>query len=124
MNWVGNLKLTPSRQRQESNIGNAVAGAHRPTKHTTFSREARSTQLRILNEFAESGGEYAGDLLKSNSFKFRQKHLKVARSFIEGWGLFALENIKEGEMVIEYVGQSIRATVSEIREKKYIKLGA
>ena len=34
-----------------------------------------------------------------------------------------MEPIGEGEMVIEYVGQGIRASVAEVREKNYERIG-
>ena len=55
--------------------------------------------------------------------QFRKKNLKFARSGIHDWGLFAREPIAEGEMVIEYVGQSIRQPVADIREKRYEGVG-
>ena len=118
-----NAKLSTARQPDPQS---AAAGSYRPIKHSTFNREARSAQRRILSEFAETGrsaSDYGGDLLKSNVFKFRRKQVKFACSRIEGWGLFALETIPGGEMVIEYVGQVIRAPIADIREKKYTKQG-
>lgn len=118
-----NAKLNTARKPDPQS---AAGGSFRPIKHSTFNREARSAQRRILSEFGEGGrsaGDYAGDLLKSNVFKFRRKQVKFARSRIEGWGLFALETIPGGEMVIEYVGQVIRAPIADIREKKYTKQG-
>ncbi|NWQ84552.1 SET1A methyltransferase, partial [Columbina picui] len=40
--------------------------------------------------------------------QFRKKRLRFGRSRIHEWGLFAMEPIAADEMVIEYVGQSIR----------------
>ena len=42
---------------------------------------------------------------------------------IHDWGLFALEPIAAEEMVIEYVGQSVRPAVADLREKKYQRIG-
>jgi len=55
--------------------------------------------------------------------QFRKKQLKFAKSGIHDWGLFALEPIAEGEMVIEYVGQVVRQTVADLREKRYEAVG-
>ena len=49
--------------------------------------------------------------------------MKFARSAIHDWGLFALEPIAEGEMVIEYVGQAIRQSMADLRETKYEQQG-
>ena len=58
------------------------------------------------------------DLLKFNQLKFRKKLIIFGRSSIHNWGLFALEPIADNEMVVEYVGQMIRLTVAEKREKR------
>ncbi|NXH10446.1 SET1A methyltransferase, partial [Bucco capensis] len=44
--------------------------------------------------------------------QFRKKRLRFGRSRIHEWGLFAMEPIAADEMVIEYVGQSIRQVSS------------
>ncbi|KAJ2980176.1 hypothetical protein NUW54_g11041 [Trametes sanguinea] len=42
---------------------------------------------------------------------------------IHDWGLYAMEKISRGEMVIEYVGEVIRAQVADKREKAYERQG-
>ena len=51
--------------------------------------------------------------------QIRKKQLRFAKSRIHDWGLFAMEPIAEGELVIEYVGQIIRQSVADLREKRY-----
>ncbi|KAK4335387.1 Histone-lysine N-methyltransferase, H3 lysine-4 specific [Rhodotorula toruloides] len=63
------------------------------------------------------------DVLKFNQLKTRKKQLTFSRSGIEGYGLFALEHIPAGDMVIEYVGELIRQTVADRREKAYERQG-
>lgn len=43
----------------------------------------------------------------------------VLRSGIEGWGVYATEDISGGEMVIEYMGELIRTLTSNFREEYY-----
>ena len=86
-----------------------------------MSREARSNQRRLLTIFQET--DVVSDLLKFNQLKFRKKQLKFAKSTIHDWGLFALEPIAADEMVIEYVGQSVRCSVADSREVQYTKVG-
>ncbi|CAL8137469.1 unnamed protein product [Orchesella dallaii] len=80
----------------------------------TQSREARSHQRRLLTELGTES-----DLLKFNQLHFRKKALKLARSKIHEWGLFAAEPIAAEEMVTEYVGQVIRSWVADLRERTY-----
>ncbi|VDK55527.1 unnamed protein product [Anisakis simplex] len=82
-------------------------------------REARSDNRRLLTSI----GETSSDILKVNQLKYRKKMIKFARSRIHGWGLYALELIGPDEMIVEYVGQKIRPTVADEREKKYMRKG-
>ncbi|XP_064082523.1 histone-lysine N-methyltransferase SETD1-like isoform X2 [Macrobrachium nipponense] len=84
------------------------------------SREVRSFQRRLLTAF---GNETDSDLLKFNQLKFRKKLLRFGKSRIHDWGLFAMEAIGSDEMVIEYVGQSIRPIIADLREIQYEKIG-
>jgi len=54
---------------------------------------------------------YVRDLVKST--------VAVHKSSIQGLGLFARRHIDEGEMIVEYAGEVIRATVADIRERRY-----
>lgn len=55
--------------------------------------------------------------------QFRKKKLIFSKSRIHDWGLFSQEPIAADEMVIEYVGQQVRAVMADIREKKYSRTG-
>ena len=74
-------------------------------------------------------GKYLDVFLKNNYdlvlhlLQLRKKQLKFARSGIHDWGLFALEPIAAEEMVIEYVGQMVRQSVADLREKQYEAIG-
>lgn len=47
----------------------------------------------------------------------------VFRSHIHGRGLYCTRDIEAGEMVIEYAGELIRATLTDKREKLYESKG-
>ena len=49
----------------------------------------------------------------------RKKRLRYAKSGIHAWGLFACEPIAMEDMVIEYVGETIRQSIGDLREKQY-----
>lgn len=48
---------------------------------------------------------------------------RVLRSNIEGWGVFAVQDIAPDEMVIEYAGELVRSSVSDLREAHYERKG-
>ncbi|KZW00409.1 hypothetical protein EXIGLDRAFT_761757 [Exidia glandulosa HHB12029] len=91
------------------------------------SRSARASGRRQAQGFEQINKALAesGDvtLIKFNQLQTRKKQLRFARSPIHDWGLYAMERIARGEMVIEYVGELVRAQVADRREKLYERQG-
>lgn len=48
-----------------------------------------------------------------------KKRAVVLRSPIEGWGVFATDEFRPQELIVEYVGEIIRPAVSDLRERAY-----
>lgn len=107
-----------------------------PLQHVTSSRSNRANArrraqgLEEINQVQRAVALSKGETANANelSFKFnqlqtRKKHMRFARSPIHDWGLYAMEKISRGEMVIEYVGEVIRAQVADKREKAYERQG-
>lgn len=82
-------------------------------------KESRSMHRRLLTTM----GDTNTDFFKVNQLKYRRKMIKFARSRIHGWGLYAMETIAPDDMIVEYVGQKVRNTVAEVREKAYERRG-
>ncbi|KAK6462829.1 histone methyltransferase [Scheffersomyces coipomensis] len=86
------------------------------------SRVNRANNRRFAADItAQLGNET--EVLSLNALTKRKKPVSFARSAIHNWGLYALEPIAAKEMIIEYVGESIRQQVAENREKSYLKTG-
>ncbi|KAI2623283.1 histone H3-K4 methyltransferase Set1 [Hypoxylon sp. NC1633] len=75
-----------------------------------------------LNDQKKTLGQDS-EVLRFNQLKKRKKPVKFARSAIHNWGLYAMENINKDDMIIEYVGEEVRQSISEIRENRYLKSG-
>lgn len=75
-----------------------------------------------LNDQKKTLGSEA-DALRFNQLKKRKKPVKFARSAIHNWGLYAMENIAMNDMIIEYVGEKLRQSVADLRERRYLKSG-
>ncbi|KAI0340456.1 hypothetical protein BDW22DRAFT_1486284 [Trametopsis cervina] len=112
----------------------AIAEEPPQPQNVTSSRSNRANARRraqgleeinqVQRAMALSKGETAAtELVKFNQLQTRKKHLRFARSPIHDWGLYAMEKISRGEMVIEYVGEVIRAQVADKREKAYERQG-
>ncbi|KAF8993267.1 SET domain-containing protein [Hymenopellis radicata] len=128
-------KLRYVTQYAERQLG--VAGRVRRSKGVVSSRSNRASNrvknkaledIHNLNKAISASRaqtlQASSDLtFKFNQLQTRKKHLRFARSPIHSWGLYALERISKGEMVIEYVGQVVRAQVAERRERAYERQG-
>ncbi|KAJ1814249.1 histone methyltransferase set1, partial [Coemansia sp. RSA 2599] len=68
-------------------------------------------------------GNGGSDLLRFNQLESRKKRLRFSKSAIHDWGLFASEPIYQGEFVIEYIGERIRAQLADLREEQYEREG-
>jgi len=49
--------------------------------------------------------------------------LRVMRSKIQGWGVFAAGDINENDFIVEYIGELIRQKMADVREKRYDAAG-
>lgn len=114
---VQKSRYLPQRNRAVVNsedIGGITTGR---TARLAGRDQHRQTAAVAANNTVES------DLFAFNQLRIRKKQLRFARSAIEGYGLYAMETIHAGEMVCEYVGDLIRATVADVREQRYMKQG-
>lgn len=81
------------------------------------SRNEKTLQRRIVSTIGDS------QLFSFNQLKYRGKCVVFAPSQIHGWGLYAMQDIAQDEMIIEYVGEVIRPSVADAREQRYEKQG-
>ncbi|XP_055337088.1 histone-lysine N-methyltransferase SETD1B-like [Paramacrobiotus metropolitanus] len=89
-------------------------------------RQARLNKRRVMSDLDYTCAEWGVDLSdigKFYSLKHASKRVKFGRSRIHNWGLFAQEPIAPDEMVIEYIGEKIRANIADLREKQYERMG-
>lgn len=88
-------------------------------------RNNRADSRRLVLGIEQHKRETATDtdIFKFNQLRTRKKQLKFAKSPIHDWGLYAMELIPAGDMVIEYVGEVVRQQVADEREKQYERQG-
>lgn len=114
------LKTVQHDAEESTNAGNTNSNSNMQSSRVNRANNRRfaadiSAQKQILS--SES------DILNLNALSKRKKPVSFARSAIHNWGLYALEPIAAKEMIIEYVGESIRQQVAEHREKSYLRTG-
>ncbi|KAN0061843.1 histone methyltransferase set1 [Thecaphora frezii] len=97
-----------------------------PSVHAlATARNNRADSRRLVLGIEQHKKETASDtdIFKINQLRTRKKQLKFAKSPIHDWGLYAMEKILPGDMVIEYVGEVVRQQVADEREKQYERQG-
>ena len=57
------------------------------------------------------------------AMKARGTPFTLRRSAIHGWGLFARRTFESGEMMVEYLGETIGNAVGDAREAFYEEVG-
>ncbi|QSL65558.1 hypothetical protein MERGE_002871 [Pneumocystis wakefieldiae] len=103
----------------------AIISTDSLTTSSTNSRMNRinNRRLAVGIEMQKKISSSETDILRFNALKVRKKQLKFSKSPIHNWGLYAMEHIDMGDMVIEYVGEIVRQTVADIRERQYQRQG-
>ncbi|XP_047528678.1 histone-lysine N-methyltransferase 2C-like [Vanessa atalanta] len=78
-----------------------------------------------LEHAAHPACPYSKQFVHTKSSQYKKMKLEwrnnvyLARSKIQGLGLYAARDLEKHTMVIEYIGEIIRSELSEIREKQY-----
>lgn len=73
----------------------------------------------------ETTGPYSKNFVQSKSSQYRKmkqewrQNVVLARSGIQGLGLYAARDLEKHQMIIEYIGEVIRSDLTDIREKRY-----
>ncbi len=73
----------------------------------------------------ETTGPYSKNFVQSKSSQYRKmrqewrQNVVLARSKIQGLGLYAARDLEKHQMIIEYIGEVIRSDLTDVREKRY-----
>lgn len=118
----GCARFKPFSQRKPLDVFHFLLSEHRRT-------------IKVSEPIVDSDDEFdrnrsaltSTDLPLSSRYKKMRSlssvSVSVRRSRIHGRGLFAMHDIDNGEMVIEYCGQVIRSVLTDSREKMYESKG-
>ncbi|XP_038110096.1 histone-lysine N-methyltransferase 2C isoform X3 [Culex quinquefasciatus] len=97
----------------------------KPHTQRTGSVSQRPTFVPTSSPAGEVACPYSKQFVHSKSSQYKKMKLEwrnnvfLARSKIQGLGLYAARDLEKHTMVIEYIGEVIRVEVSELREKQY-----
>ncbi|CAG7629500.1 unnamed protein product [Allacma fusca] len=99
----------------------------RPHTQRTGSSSRASSAIASASVLSSSEAvcPYSKQFVHSKSSQYKKmkqdwrNNVYLARSKIQGLGLYAARDIEKHTMVIEYIGEIIRSELAELREKKY-----
>ncbi|KAI2502284.1 [histone H3]-lysine4 N-trimethyltransferase SETD1 [Fragilaria crotonensis] len=109
------IEVTSSRQEVVRNLRSEESTKMEEKK--TAVRAARASQRRIMKDVVAFGSS----LLELDALTGRESHLRFGRSGIHAWGVFADQEIREGEVIVEYRGEIIGNATAEKREAEYVQ---
>ncbi|XP_059056838.1 histone-lysine N-methyltransferase 2C-like [Achroia grisella] len=121
--------LVPATPAPASHASHASHSSH--SSHSSYSSHPALASLAPApgpdhsTSSAASACPYTKQFVHTKSSQYKKmksewrNNVYLARSKIQGLGLYAARDIEKHTMVIEYIGEIIRSELSEIREKKY-----
>jgi histone-lysine N-methyltransferase MLL3 len=97
----------------------------KPHTQRTGSASQRPAFVPTSTAAGEVACPYSKQFVHSKSSQYKKmkqewrNNVYLARSKIQGLGLYAARDLEKHTMVIEYIGEVIRGELSELREKQY-----
>lgn len=79
----------------------------------------RSSRAQNRRPLLQTASNATMDLFKVSPLQSTQKLVALRNSSIHSYGLVLMEPAEPGDLIIEYVGELVRASVANIREWKY-----
>eukprot|EP00817_Percolomonadidae_sp_ATCC50343_P003946 CAMPEP_0117419782 /NCGR_PEP_ID=MMETSP0758-20121206/1269_1 /TAXON_ID=63605 /ORGANISM="Percolomonas cosmopolitus, Strain AE-1 (ATCC 50343)" /LENGTH=406 /DNA_ID=CAMNT_0005201041 /DNA_START=1371 /DNA_END=2591 /DNA_ORIENTATION=+ len=92
-------------------------------QNVAATRSNRLQKRNLRQQYSASIEGGSGMYDDAFEFSSRSKRLRFGRSAIHEYGLFACQNIKQGDFIIQYVGEVIRHAVADRREIGYEAIG-
>lgn len=99
-----------------SSVGSSAGSEREPTQSSLSGRSSRAQNRRPLAAIASAS---TLDLFKVSPLQSTQKRVVLRNSSIHSHGLVLMEPAETGDLIIEYVGELIRASVANLRELRY-----
>jgi len=126
INRSGCARAEPLAKRQRRlgfRMQSALAGDDQASSLSSLSSSSLGDGSRLRGSSSAqslaTGGPMLPYAMQYRQLKASPTKIRVGRSKIQGFGVFAIDNISRGEMFVEYIGEIIRQSVADLREKRY-----
>ncbi len=127
VNPTGSARSEPQMRTRVKRVHNfqrtTGSGGGGGTAKNGLNRAAKENVPTLIG--LETTGPYSKNFVQSKSSQYRKmrqewrQNVVLARSGIQGLGLYAARDLEKGQMVIEYIGEIIRHELTDVREKRY-----
>merc|ERR1719414_2187879 len=124
VNPTGCARSEPSMRTNAKRVHNFQRTTGSSIKSGSGNHRAAKEMTNTLIGF-ETTGPYSKNFVQSKSSQYRKmkqewrQNVVLARSKIQGLGLYAARDLEKHQMIIEYIGEVIRSDLTDVREKKY-----
>lgn len=109
--FKGILEAFSSSIVTSSNVSNSIG--------SNDGNSGRSSRAQNRRPLLQTSANVTMDLFKVSPLQSTQKVVALRNSSIHSYGLVLMEPAEPGDLIIEYVGELVRASVANIREWKY-----
>ncbi|XP_046637782.1 histone-lysine N-methyltransferase 2C-like isoform X5 [Daphnia pulicaria] len=119
------LRTHVKRFHAHRTFGTSRSSTNASTSSSSGGGSSHSSSLASSLVMVDLPGPYSKQFVHSKSSQYKKMkqewrhNIYLARSKIQGLGLYAARDIEKHTMVIEYIGEMIRAELAECREKRY-----
>lgn len=124
VNPTGCARAEPKMRTNVKRVHNFQRTTGAPSTSSGNNHRAAKEMVHTLIGM-ETTGPYSKNFVQSKSSQYRKmkqewrQNVVLARSKIQGLGLYAARDLEKHQMIIEYIGEVIRSDLTDIREKRY-----
>jgi histone-lysine N-methyltransferase SETD1 len=88
---------------------------------TADQTEANERERRASSRLEQSIGISASS--SYDAVRSRTKQVRFTRSPIHDWGVYSMDKVQKGDIIMEYVGEVVRDVLGDVREHHYERCG-
>mmetsp|Transcript_10993 Transcript_10993/g.25756 ORF Transcript_10993/g.25756 Transcript_10993/m.25756 type:complete len:272 (-) Transcript_10993:404-1219(-) len=105
----GGVHQGKARAKTASGLGDDVGS--RSGLHVKREREGATVNVKEVAEMTK--------MYRAMRSLPTTKRLVAKRSHVHGWGLFVKLPVRRNDMIVEYMGETVRGVVADLRERQY-----
>ena len=121
--WQGKSSAARKSSTHKANFSSSItssSSSSAPSPPPPFTESTGDKRRKALVDYTQ---QHVSLAQQYRAMKASPTRARVGHSPIHEWGLYASEALDANSMVIEYLGETIRQKVADVREKRYEEVG-